>query len=191
MKTYDKVLVIHCHTTGINFGDDVTLNQQALSVALGVVDMNTLKVTDHVNVMIAFDQDKYVWNDKLVGIHGISKEEALEGEHLSDAAAICAEFIYNHFGVKDSIPVMGYNPLSFHVPFLKKVLKTEDLDQFKFDNRDIDLFPIMTLLGKYTIKDTFDLFEIDQTTPLPSLYIIKTYVKIYKNIQTIIKGYLK
>lgn len=185
-KTYNKVLVIHCHTTGINYGDDVTMGQQPLSIALGVVDMLTLKIIDSINVMIAFDPKTYIWSNKIAAIHGISKDKALEGESFSDAAGICAEFLYNNFGVKEPIPTMGYNTLSFHVPFLRKILKSEDLD-FKFDNRDIDLFPIMTLLGKYTLKDVFELFEVDQSEPLSSLFIIKTYVKIYKAIQSKLK----
>ena len=186
LKPVDKVLVLHCHTTGVNYGDDVTLNQQPLSIALGVFDMKTLKLVDHVNVMVAFNPEKYNWNDKLVSIHGISKDEALEGEDISDAAAICAEFIYNNFGTKEPVPVMGYNPLSFHVPFLQKVLKTEDLN-FKFNQRDVDLYAIGTLANAHTMKELFETFEIDQTEPLSSLYIIKSFAKIYRYMTTILR----
>jgi hypothetical protein len=187
MSRYDKFLLVHCHTTGINFdSEDITLNKQPLSVALGVVDNETLKMISSVNVRIAFDKAKYTWDDKLSSIHGITREDRDEGESFADAAAILGEFIYENFGAKDTITVMGYNPLTFHVPFLNKILLTEEL-AFKFDRRDIDLFPIMALLGKYSAKEVFETFDVDTSEPLSSLENIKTYLKIYKTIRSIVK----
>ena len=183
---FNKALVLHCHTTGMDFGHNVTLNNQALTVALGVVDMETLKMIDTISIKVKFDNTKYVWNHKLESIHGISKEDAIDGETLSDAATILGEFIYNNFGIKDSIPLMGYNPTSFHLPFLNKILLSEELN-FKFDNRSIDLFPLMAILGKYTVKELFDVFDVDQTVPLTSLATIKIYLKIFKTLKNIIK----
>jgi len=184
-----KALAIHCHTTGINYdSDDITTNQQPLSIALGVVDLDELKLVDHVNVMVKFQPDKYTWNDRLEKIHGISKEEASEGEIFSDAAAILGEFIYNHFGVKDKIQVFGYNPLSFHVPFLNKVLHSEDL-VFKFDTRDINLYTFMVALNKSKFDEMLDFFGIEER-PLSSLFLIKTYVKIFKTMKTLIENSL-
>jgi hypothetical protein len=187
MTKFNKVLAIHCHTTGMDYGSDVTLNNQALTVALGVVDMESMKMTDTKAVKIKFDGSKYVWNSKLESIHGISKQEAVEdGETLSDAASILGEFLYEHFGIKDAIPLLGYNPTSFHLPFLNKILLSEDL-AFKFDNRSIDLFSLMAILQKYTVKEMFEVFEVDQSIPLSSLTIIKTYLKIFNTIKHIIK----
>ena len=186
---FNKVLALHCHTTGINYEGDVTLNNQALSVGLGVIDMDTLTMVDSKLVKVKFDPSAYVWNAKLESIHGISKESAIEdGESLSDAALIIGEFLYQHFGIKDSIPLFGYNTLSFHVPFLNKILQSEELN-FQFDNRTIDLFPLMAIANKYTIKEIFDVFEVDQSTPLSSLEIINTYRKIFKTLKTILSEF--
>jgi hypothetical protein len=186
MTKFDKVLILHCHTSGISYSDDITAGCQALTVALGVVDMSTMKLTHTVDVKVRFDVDSYKWDKKLESIHGISGDDADDTESLKDSAAILGEFLYNHFGIDNAIPVMGYNPLSFHVPFLNKILHSEEL-YFKFDNRVIDLFTIMMLLDKTTVKDTLDFFDVDQSSPLSSLENIKTYLKIFKTIKTIVK----
>lgn len=182
----NKRLTIHCHTTGINYDtDDLTLNNQPLSIALGIVDMDTLKLEDKLFVNIKFDPEKYVWQTKLEKIHGISKDEALQGMDHYDAIEQIAAFLYSHFK-SDPIPLLGYNALSFHIPFLNKLLKEEDIN-FKFDRKEIDLFSLMALLNKTKYSDMFDLFGIDQSMPLSSLYHIKSYVKIFKAIKTIVQ----
>lgn len=188
MRKFDKVLAIHCHTSGMAFkGDDITLNHQALTIALAVVDMTTLKITTSTVVKVPFDTSKYAWDDKLVAIHGITKAEAVDDElNLSDAAAALGEFLYENFGINNSIPLMGYNPISFHLPFLNKVLMSEQL-KFRFDNRAVDLFPVMALLGTYSVSEMFDVFEVDQSEPLPSLTIVKAYLKVFKTVKSIIK----
>jgi hypothetical protein len=186
MTKFDKVLILHSHTTGINYGgDDITTNHQPLTIALGVVDTTTYKMVDTVSVQIKWDGSKYTWDDRWIGTHGVTKEDRDNGETFTDAAAILGEFIYNHFGVKDSIPVMGYNPLSFHVQFLNKVLKSEDL-HFKFDNRDIDLFPIMALMGKFTILEAYETFGIDTDSAISSMNHIKYFLKIFKTFKGIV-----
>lgn len=188
-QKFDKVLAIHCHTSGVNYGEDVTVGSQPLTVALGLLDMKTLKYSETVTVQIKFDDEKYSWNSKLSSIHGITDEDKGEGETINDAAAILGEFIYKHFGVKDSIPVFGYRALSFHIPFLNKILHSEELN-FKFDDRAIDLFPLMAVMGQFSSKEMFEFLEIDQSQPLSSLYIIKEYLKIYKMFRTIIQSSL-
>lgn len=184
-QSSNKRLVIHCHTTGINYGgDDITLNNQALSIALGVVNMTSLKIENQLNVNIKFNGEKYVWSDKLVSIHGISKQDALDGEDEYHAIEMIAEFLYNNFG-SNPIQLIGYNSLSFHVPFLNKLLKSEDIE-FKFDHKEIDLYSIMAILNKEKVRDMFDLFGIDSSIPLSSLQHIKYYIKIYKAIKSII-----
>jgi hypothetical protein len=187
MKTnFNKLLAIHCHTTGLSFeGDDITLNNQALTVALGVVNLETLKFEATTTVKVKYDPSKYVWNSKVEAIHGISKEEALTGESLTDAAGIIGEFIYEHFGVQNDVPLFGYNVESFHLPFLNKILHSEDL-HFKFDYRVVDLFTINAVFGKFSIREMFEFFGIDQSEPLSSLSIIKQYLKIFKTFKALV-----
>jgi len=186
MKKFNKLLTIHCHTSGLDYdSDDITNNNQALSVALGVVDLKTLKLIDVKTLRVKFDHELYTWNSKLESIHGISKEESFEGENLQDAASIIGEFLYEHFGLKDSIPTIGYNVLGFHIPFVSKILKSEGL-HFEFDNRSLDLFTLMALMNCYTIKEVYELFGIDSGEVLSSLESIKMYLKIFKTFKSLL-----
>jgi len=185
-KKFEKVLAIHCHTTGVSKGDDITANNQPLTVALGLLNTSTLKFEETVSVQIKFDSKKYTWDSRLEDIHGITSDLRDDGETFEDAAAILGEFIYKHFGVKDSIPVFGYRANSFHIPFLNKVFHSVGL-HFKFDDRALDLFPLMAVMGQFSSRDMFDFLEIDQSQPLSSLYIIKEYLKVYRMFRTLIQ----
>lgn len=186
MTDYNKVLVIHCHTSGLSFGKDITANAQPLTIALGVVDMKKVKMEKSISVQINFDNDKFSWNKKIEVIHGIGESENQNGETWQDATLIIAEFIAENFGIDDPIPLLGYHVESFHLPFLNKLLVSEGLE-FKFDHKVIDLFPLITVFDKYSQKEMFEYLDIDQSEPLSSLYIIGVYVKIYKMFKVLIK----
>lgn len=180
---FSKVLMVHCHTTGLNFNsDDITKGHQPLSIGLGVVDMNTMKMVDSYYSKIRLDTDLYKWDEKLESIHGLDFHDISDPTilRIDDVQGEIALFLDKNFGIENRIPLMGYNIASFHYPFLKRILDYNEPFEFSFEGRMIDLFTVMALFGKYTIHDTLEFFNVDQSEPLSSLQLVKNYLKIYK-----------
>ena len=183
MKTTDfsKVLMIHCHTTGINFnGPDFSTGHQPLSVGLAVVDMNNYKIIDSYYSKVRFDAEKYSWNKKLESIHGFHLDDISDvaTPSIREVQSDVALFLDKNFDIDSKIPLLGYNIISFHLPFLKIILDYNEPFPFEFDGRPIDLFPIIAIFGKYTINYTIEMFGVDQSEPLSSLQLVKNYLKM-------------
>lgn len=186
MNKFKNVLAIHCHTTGMNFKGVKTDGHQPLTIALAVLDLDNLKIIDSINVNVAYDEELVKWNEVLENIHGLTKDQALSGDSYSDCAAQLGNFIATHFGIDNKIPLFGYNINSFHLPFLEKILHMEEL-YFKFDERIIDLFPISTLIGKFSVYDTITALLGDQNGPISSQKFIVLYTKIYKMLRFLVE----
>jgi hypothetical protein len=185
MNKFNNVLAVHCHTTGMNFKGPKTLGHQPLTVSLAVFDLDNLKIVDSINVAIEYDPNVVKWDESLEKIHGITKAQALTGESTSNAAALLGGFIAEHFGTDNKITPFGFNVNNFHLPFLEQVLHSEDL-YFKFDERCIDLFPLATLIDKFTVYDTIKTLFGEQKGPISSPEFIAFYIKIYKFLRLMV-----
>lgn len=185
MNKFTNVLAVHCHTTGMNFNGVKTEGHQPLTISLAVLDLDNLKVIDSIDVSIKFDEDS-TWNTDLEKIHGLTLEQALEGSDYSESASLLGIFIAKHFGIKKRIQLFGYNVNNFHLPFLEKILHSEEL-YFNFDERSIDLYPISTLLGQFSVYDTITALLGEQKGPISSSKFITLYTKIYKMVRFLVQ----
>jgi DNA polymerase III epsilon subunit-like protein len=186
MNNFTNLLAVHCHTTGMNFNGVKTEGHQALSVALAVLDLDSLAIVDNITIFIKPDPS-IKWNADLQKIHGIDLEMAESGVTTEEAAAILGTFIAKHFNIDKKVPVFGYNVNNFHLPFLEKVLHSEEL-YFKFDERAVDLFPISTLLGTFGVYDTIERLFGKKNGPIGSEEFIKYYTKIYKMARFLVQN---
>jgi hypothetical protein len=185
MNKFSNVLAIHCHTTGMNFNGPKTLGHQPLTISLAVFDLDNLKIVDSINVAIEYNPDAVTWDASLEKIHGITLSQALTGDSFMDAAAKLGTFIAQHFGFDNKITTFGYNVNTFHLLFLEQILQSEEL-YFKFDDRSIDLFPLATLINKFTAIDTIKALFGEQQGPISSPEYIGYYIKIYKFLRLMV-----
>jgi hypothetical protein len=185
MNKFNNVLAIHCHTTGMNFNGPKTLGHQPLTISLAVFDLDNLKIIDSINVAVEYNPDVVKWDESLEKIHGITKAQALTGDSTTDAAAKLGGFIAEHFGINNKITTFGYNVNTFHLLFLEQVLQSEGL-YFKFDERSVDLFPLATLIDKFTVYDTIKALFGEQKGPISSPEFIAYYIKTYKFLRLMV-----
>lgn len=188
MNKFTNVLAIHCHTTGMNFNGPKTEGHQPLTVSLSVFDLDQLTVVDSITVNVAYDPSIVEWNESLEAIHGLSRDTALAGDNYNLCAAELGGFIATHFGTNKKIPLFGFNVNNFHLPFLEQILHSEEL-YFKFDERSIDLFPMATLMGKFSVYDAIESLIGKVDGPISSPQFIKHYIKMYKMLRAMISEF--
>jgi hypothetical protein len=169
----------------MNFKGPKTLGHQPLTISLAVFDLDNLKIVDSINVAIEYNPDVVKWDESLEKIHGITKSQALTGDSFTNAAAKLGGFIAEHFGIENKITTFGYNVNTFHLLFLEQILHSEDL-YFKFDDRSVDLFPLATLIDKFTAIDTIKALFGEQKGPISSPEYIGYYIRIYKFLRMMV-----
>jgi len=153
----NKVLVVHCHTSGINGKSTYSENDfsiaegyQPVSIALIVADVETYEVIDEMYVEIKWNGVSK-WDAGAEKIHGLSKEYLEEhGEIEEDALVDVMEFIMNNMDIKKPLYCMGNNITTLHLPFLRDLFKRYELSGIRFGIRNFDTFSLsMGTINKF------------------------------------------
>lgn len=153
----DKFLAIDVETTGFDRSDDVTRNNQIVSIGLVVAD-NDLSVIDKFYCEIKWNGTSR-WNSKAEQCHGLSKDY-LEKHGLDeeDAVVQITEFILKYYDIDEPIHFIGHNARSFDIPFFQKLTNKYGIS-FKVAHRAIDSFGIgYVCLGTEDSDELFGAF---------------------------------
>lgn len=142
MNKQPNNLILHCHTSGINYNGDVTDGYQIISVA-GIVLSPLNKKLSQIEKYIVFDV-KNKWDNKARSIHGFSQDKLKSvGESENVVYEDFALFLADHFNIiEDKIQCIGYNIDTFTLPFIKVFLKDIPI---KFSYSNIDLKSLFCL----------------------------------------------
>lgn len=124
-------------TSGSSWGEDSSINHQALSLGMAVFNTRTFEVIDDLYIEMKFDSSKYRWSDEAEAIHGLTREY-LEENGLSNEDAVIAvcEFLLKYFGPNPTIMVMGHN-IDYDLLFMKQLLQPHNM-MFHVHNVKID-----------------------------------------------------
>lgn len=156
-------LAVDCETTGLAIGcDDPSYNDntgelyQAISWGMVVVDGETFEPVDELYVEIQYD-NKSVWNTRAEGVHGLSRKYLAEnGMTQEDAVVEIASLILKYWGPDVPVVLIGHNVATFDLPFLRRTLRTQDIN-IKFANRHLDSWSVgYTTLQSYNSDDLFE-----------------------------------
>jgi len=188
---FDKFIAIDCATSGINRdADNPSKDYQSVSWGIIVASVKDFKPIDGLYTEIKWN-GMSKWDPKAEEVHGLSKDYLNKnGVTEAEAAEEIGGLLFEHFGIDVPITLLGHNVVSFDLPFLKKLLHSNDL-LFKFSNRHMDTFSLaMGTVQTYNSDDLFDLMGCTKRGIHNALDDANFALKTYQIINKIWKTYV-
>jgi DNA polymerase III epsilon subunit-like protein len=164
-RGYNKYyLVCDTETSGLAYGqDDPSFDPatghtyQAVSVGMIVVDSDTLTPIEKLYVEIKWDGVSE-WSKSAEKIHGLSMLYLEDnGMDADEAVATILEMLIKYWGTDSPITMIGHNPASFDIWFLKRLVRSVGIE-LKFASKQIDTNSLGSIVLRTHNSD--DLFQL-------------------------------
>lgn len=191
---FNTFFAFDCETSGMNkdFNNgDIAQGYQMVSIGLVLTDLKTLKVNDELYREIKWNGVSK-WDKGAEKVHGLSKEYLEEnGVSEEEALAEMGAFFYDNVGLGPII-LLGQNVGVFDRPFLIDAFKKHGITDFKFAQRNIDLFSAsMATIGAFTSDEIFEKTGLKARGTHNALedakYSLKAFRRINKSWQQLIE----
>ena len=194
---FKYILGIDCETTGLaHNGDDPSMGHQSVSWGVLIIDTQTLKPIDEVYLEIKWNEESKTARKKdssfgkaAEKIHGLTFEH-LEKNGISEkeAVEIIGNLILKYWGPTNSISVMGHNVVSFDLPFLKKLFRSQKIE-LNFGNRHYCSSAIgFGAFSTFTSDELFNLLGFKQRGAHNALDDIKMSLATFRTVRQIVES---
>lgn len=197
---FDFLLGIDCETTGLTFNNpDPSINHQAVSWGLIVIDANTLNPIEDLYVEIKWNEqskqqrkENSSFGKKAESIHGLTYDY-LEQNGITEEQAVAqiGNLILKYWNPNSCIKALGQNVHMFDIPFLRSLFNKHDIN-LKFGTRHIDTNSIgFAVFETYNSDDLFNTVGFDLRKEHNALRDAYMALKVVKTTRVLFNSFLE